>query len=237
MRRARDRGFAVPLALDSPELRVESRKRTLLSRLSAPGRGRLCGEQARQPAQIGRQHRQREYMAHPGQSAKLDLADGAAVLFAITKQGLDHLPNDLAHGISVVSRGAGVDPTFPLGAFACLGVVLVRVLRPMGRDLELAAVSDKLCGVVVFVCADGLRCSPGRLETDVALSSTLVWPAQGRARGCAMIAGDLGKRLGRDAGQLHVDCVHRQIASAVRCSRVCDGRCRLLQLRCDPRLQ
>src|SRR6266581_2639705 len=99
LQRAEGRGFALPITPDSPEFRVEWRERTHFSRLSALDHRRLRRKQTRQSTQVDRQHGQREYVADLVPAAQLDLPDRAAVLFAITKQGLDHLAHHLADGV------------------------------------------------------------------------------------------------------------------------------------------
>src|SRR5215470_7145854 len=116
--RAGSRGFAPLLASDSAPFRVESRKRRHLSRLSAPSHGRLRRQQAGHAAQIDREHGQCEHIADLIATAQLDLPDCAAVLFAIAKERLDHLANDLAERVSRIPRGASVDATLAAGALA-----------------------------------------------------------------------------------------------------------------------
>jgi len=79
LRRTKYRSLAPPLSGDWPEFPGATRKRAHLSRLSGARHDRLSCE---------------------------ELADRRAMLLAIAKQGLDHLPNHLAHGIAVVPRGA-----------------------------------------------------------------------------------------------------------------------------------
>src|SRR5881398_3020292 len=88
LRAGGSRACASPLVPDSRQLPFESRKRTRLSCLSAPHHGGLRGQQARQTAQIDRQHRQREYVADLKPAAQLHLPYRAAVLFAIAEQRL-----------------------------------------------------------------------------------------------------------------------------------------------------
>src|SRR6266542_5213841 len=150
------RACASLLASDLRQLQFQSRKRTYLSCLSAPHHGGLRRQQARQTAQIDRQHRQREYVADLKPTTQLHLPYRAAVLFAIAEQRLDHLANDLAGGVARMPRGASIDAALAPGAFATLGVVLKGILRHVRGDAELAASGHETGSIEVLVGADAL---------------------------------------------------------------------------------
>ena len=95
-----------PLSPDLPETAGKPGKRAHLSCLSGSRQVSLQCKQLRQTAQIDRQHRQRKHISHFRQAAQLDLPDGAAVLLAVTEQGLDHLADDLADSVTGLSGGA-----------------------------------------------------------------------------------------------------------------------------------
>ncbi len=156
MRAVRFRDFAGPITPNLRRFRFASPLPTHLSRLAASGSGRLYRKQVWQSAQIDRQHGQREHIAHLLQTAQLDLPDGAAVLFAIAKQRLDHLAYHLADGVPGMPRRARIDPAPAPHAFAGLGVLLVSVLRYVRGDLAFATSRDESGGVVIPVRTDGL---------------------------------------------------------------------------------
>src|SRR6266536_35408 len=152
--RVGSRGCAPLLASDSPQLRIESRKRRHPSRLSTSSYGRRHGQQAWQAAQVYREHGQREHIADFAATTQLDLADGAAVLLAVAKQSLDHLANDLAECVPGMPGGAPIDTAPAAGTLASLGVVLVGVLRYMRGDVDLATRGDEFGGVEFLIGAN-----------------------------------------------------------------------------------
>src|SRR3954451_2048585 len=94
----------------------------------APSLSSACGhclgcQKPGQPAQIDRQHREREHVAHFWQTTQLHLTDRRPMLLAIAEHRFDQLADDLADPIAFVASGARVDATFALGALAGLGVV------------------------------------------------------------------------------------------------------------------
>src|SRR5436309_15050959 len=134
--RIESRALVPSLASDSPQFWFQSRRRTHLSRLSTAGHHGPRRQQTRQATQIDGEHSQREYVAHRGAAAQLDLANRTAVLLAVAKQRFDHLANDLTHRVAGMPRGAAINAASAACTLARLGVVLVGVLRHVRRELH-----------------------------------------------------------------------------------------------------
>src|SRR5439155_1041902 len=98
--RIESRALVPSLASNSLQFWFRSRRRTHLSRLSTAGHHGPRRQQTRQATQIDGEHSQREYVAHLGAAAQLDLANRTAVLLAVAKQRFDHLANDLTHRVA-----------------------------------------------------------------------------------------------------------------------------------------
>ena len=158
-------GFAAVsrlLAPDSPQIHLDSDKRTHLSRLSTPDHGRLRRQQTGQATQIGREHRQREHVADLAPRHAASLA-GSCHRAACRRRTASRSSCGLSGSQgSPDGGGTSVDAALALGSFAGLGVVFVGVLRDVRSDVALAAASTKPLVSKFLSAPTVLRCSPGR---------------------------------------------------------------------------
>ena len=102
------------------------------------------------------------------------------MLFAIAEQRLDHFADHLAGGVARMPRSASVNTALPLGAFACLGVVFVGILRHVRGDVDLAAGGHEISGVEVLVRTDALALFGG--QTAQHLERRLMFRSAARQR-------------------------------------------------------